>query len=66
MTRVGFFIALLSSNFSCVGFKMCFCSKIIMNIVPSLFICLFARGTKRSKITVFIEMLEAIGELLCN
>lgn len=66
MTGLGFFIALSFSNFSCVSFKMCFCSKPIMNIFPFLLICLFARGTKISKTAVFIEMLKAIGELLWN
>lgn len=39
-----------------------------MNIVPFLLacLCLFDRGTKRSKIAVSIEMLKAVGELLCN
>lgn len=64
-TRSGFFIALSSSRFSCVGFEMCFCSELITNIVPFLLVCLFARGTKRSKTAIFIEILKAIGEL-CN
>lgn len=63
-TRLGFFVALSFSSFSCVGLKMCFCSELIMNIVPFLLICWFARGTKRSKIAIFIEILKAMGESL--
>lgn len=61
MTQLRFFIASRSSIFSCVDLKTYFCSELILSLLPFLLACFFARGIKKKKIAIFIDVFKAIG-----